>query len=94
LPLVAIVEALAEAAVIDPIDLPLLNEFVDPDALDQLFGEHAVQPARMLPSVFGSRPGTCSSGLAAAFGSVMTSDPPIRDPSSNPPPLNPPLSVL
>lgn len=37
-PTEAIVEALAEAAGIDPIDLPPLYESVDPDALDQLFG--------------------------------------------------------
>lgn len=35
-----IIEALAEAAEIDPVDLPPLYEFVDPDALNQLFGEH------------------------------------------------------
>ena len=39
-PAEVIVEALAEAAEIDPLDLPSLYEFVDPDALDQLFGEH------------------------------------------------------
>ncbi|SFG96159.1 hypothetical protein SAMN04488063_3426 [Halopelagius inordinatus] len=39
-PTEVIVEALAEAAEIDPLDLPPLYEFVDPDALDQLFGEH------------------------------------------------------
>lgn len=35
-----IVEALAEAAEIDPVDVPPLYEFVDPDALNQLFGAH------------------------------------------------------
>ncbi|MFB1066845.1 HalOD1 output domain-containing protein, partial [Natrinema sp. H-ect4] len=39
-PIVVIAEALAEAAEIDPVDLPPLYEFVDPDALDQLFGDH------------------------------------------------------
>lgn len=39
-PTEVIIEALAEAAEIDPIELPPLYEFVDPDALDQLFGEH------------------------------------------------------
>ncbi|NIB99834.1 HalOD1 output domain-containing protein [Halobacterium sp. R2-5] len=39
-PAEVIVEALAEAAEIDPLDLPPLYEFVDPDALNQLFGEH------------------------------------------------------
>lgn len=39
-PTEVIIEALAEAAEIDPMDLPPLYEFVDPDALDQLFGRH------------------------------------------------------
>ena len=39
-PTEVIIEALAEAAEIEPIELPPLYEFVDPDALDQLFGEH------------------------------------------------------
>ncbi|WP_178915496.1 HalOD1 output domain-containing protein [Natronomonas gomsonensis] len=39
-PTEVIIEALAEAAGIDPIELPPLYEFVDPDALDHLFGEH------------------------------------------------------
>ncbi len=39
-PTEVIIESLAEAAEIDPIKLPPLYEFVDPDALDQLFGEH------------------------------------------------------
>lgn len=39
-PTKVVVEALAEAAETDPIDLPPLYEFVDTDALDQLFGAH------------------------------------------------------
>src|SRR6056297_2581954 len=35
-----IVEAIAEAAEIDPVDLPPLYEIVDPAALNQFFGEH------------------------------------------------------
>ena len=35
-----IVEALAEAAGIDPLELPPLYEFVDPDAIDSLFNRH------------------------------------------------------
>lgn len=39
-PVEVIVEALAEAAEVDPLDLPPLYEFIDLDALDQLFNEH------------------------------------------------------
>jgi len=39
-PAEVIVDALAEAAGIDPLDLPPLYEFVDGDALDNLFEEH------------------------------------------------------
>ncbi len=35
-----IIEALAEAAQVDPIELPPLYEFVDGDAIDSLFREH------------------------------------------------------
>ncbi len=35
-----IIEALAEAAGSDPVELPPLYEFVDPDALDALFDRH------------------------------------------------------
>ncbi|MFC6719053.1 HalOD1 output domain-containing protein [Natrialbaceae archaeon GCM10025810] len=34
------VDTLAEAAGVDPLELPPLYEFVDLDALDSLFGEH------------------------------------------------------
>jgi len=37
-PAEVVVEAVAEAARVDPMDLPPLYEFVDPDALDDLFG--------------------------------------------------------
>lgn len=40
-PAEVVVEALAEAAEIDPIDLPPLYEVVDLDALDQLFRERS-----------------------------------------------------
>ena len=39
-PTEAIVEAVASAADVDPIELPPLYEFVDLDALDQLFDRH------------------------------------------------------
>ncbi|WIV67373.1 HalOD1 output domain-containing protein [Natrialbaceae archaeon AArc-T1-2] len=39
-PTEVIVKALAEAAGVDPLELPPLNEFVDCDALDSLFKEH------------------------------------------------------
>ena len=39
-PVVVIVEALAEATGVDPTDLPPLFEFVNPDAIDQLFKKH------------------------------------------------------
>lgn len=39
-PAEAIIDALAEAAGVDPLELPPLYEFVDCDALDRLFAEH------------------------------------------------------
>lgn len=39
-PSVAIVNAVAKAAGVDPLDLPPLYESVDTDALDNLFGKH------------------------------------------------------
>ena len=39
-PAEVVVEALAEAAGVDPIDLPPLYDFVDTDALDRLFDAH------------------------------------------------------
>jgi len=36
----AVIEALAKAAETDPIELPPLYEFIDPDALDQLIEKH------------------------------------------------------
>lgn len=35
-----IIEALATAAGVDPLDLPSLYQFVDPDAIDALFQRH------------------------------------------------------
>ena len=43
-PAEVIVEALAEAAGVDPIDLPPLFDFVDPDAIEQLFMGHDSAP--------------------------------------------------
>ena len=40
-PVDAIIEALAEAADIDPTDLPPLYDFIEPDAINQLFGKHS-----------------------------------------------------
>ena len=39
-PAEVIIDALAEAAEVDPLELPPLYEFVDGDALDSLFEEH------------------------------------------------------
>lgn len=39
-PAEVIIDALAAAAGVDPIDLPPLYEFVDPDALDNMFNRH------------------------------------------------------
>ena len=39
-PVEIIIEALAEAAGVDPVDLPPLFDFIEPDAVDQLFMEH------------------------------------------------------
>lgn len=39
-PAEAIVDALAAAADVDPLDLPPLYDFVDPDSLDHLFDGH------------------------------------------------------
>jgi hypothetical protein len=39
-PTEVIIAALAEAAEMDPVDLPPLYDYVDPDALNRLFGEH------------------------------------------------------
>ena len=39
-PAEVIIDALAEAAGVDPLELPPLYEFVDGDALDSLFEEH------------------------------------------------------
>lgn len=36
----AIIEAVATAADVEPIELPPLYEFIDPDALDTLFQQH------------------------------------------------------
>lgn len=40
-PAEAIVDAVATAAGVDPLDLPPLYEMVDPDAVDRLFGHPA-----------------------------------------------------
>lgn len=40
-PVIAIVDALAEAAGVDPPVLPPLYEFVDPDAINDLFADHS-----------------------------------------------------
>lgn len=40
-PSMAIVEAVAEAADVDPTELPPLYEYVDPDAIDDLFANQA-----------------------------------------------------
>jgi hypothetical protein len=39
-PAEVIVDALAEAAGVDPLELPPLFDYVDPDALNSLFGKH------------------------------------------------------
>jgi hypothetical protein len=39
-PAEVIIDALAEAAGVDPLELPPLYEFVDSDALDSMFEEH------------------------------------------------------
>jgi|GEM_PF-272853 len=39
-PTEAVIEALAEASGIDPLELPPVYEFVEPDALDSLFVSH------------------------------------------------------
>ena len=40
-PVIAIVEALAEAAGVDPSVLPALFEFVDPEAINDIFVDHS-----------------------------------------------------
>lgn len=40
-----VVEAIADAAGTDPVDLPPLFDFIDPDALEQLFSAPAGGPA-------------------------------------------------
>ena len=39
-PTEVIIEAVAEAADVEPLELPPLYEFIDPDALDTLFQQH------------------------------------------------------
>lgn len=39
-PINTTIEALAEAAGVDTLELPPIYEFVDPDAINQLFGKH------------------------------------------------------
>ncbi|GAB6860017.1 HalOD1 output domain-containing protein [Haloplanus litoreus] len=39
-PAEAVVEAVAAAADVDPLELPPLHEYVDPDALNELFQQH------------------------------------------------------
>lgn len=40
-PSVEVVEAVAEATARDPLEMPQLNDYVDPDALDKLLGAAA-----------------------------------------------------
>ena len=51
LPSEAVVELVAEATETDPLDLPVLHESVDTDALDALFGEEG--PAEGVTVTFG-----------------------------------------
>ena len=39
-PMIAIINALAEAAGVDPLSLPPLYDYVDPDAINTLFDDH------------------------------------------------------
>lgn len=49
-PAEAVIEAIAEAAGVEPLELPPLYEFIDPEALDNLFQQHdsATDPEAML----------------------------------------------
>ncbi|WP_435096627.1 HalOD1 output domain-containing protein [Halorubrum sp. N11] len=40
-PVEATIEARSEAAEVDTLELPPIDDFVDPDAINQLFGKHS-----------------------------------------------------
>lgn len=48
---ITVVESVAEAAGVDPVDLPPLYTAIDPDALDQLFGKRLVSDTTAVGSV-------------------------------------------
>lgn len=47
-PVAAVVDAIATAADVDPLDVPPLHEFVDPDALNNLFDRHNRDDTQMI----------------------------------------------
>ncbi|MFC7248248.1 HalOD1 output domain-containing protein [Halomicroarcula sp. GCM10025324] len=76
-PVQAIVTALADAADIDPVDLPPISEHVDPAALNALFDPHDRTTDGDTVLSFQVDPGTYSSAPTASSASVTRHSEPI-----------------